>query len=249
MPPSSGALRGVLKATGLASVVRHCRRGASMLYGTVLPKRQFVERRRFWERRWGSEEYAPIFEPGGAIPKEVSRAMAGTWPKPPARLLDIGCGSGWIAAWLADQGYQVLGVDYSEAAIDRARQVYPEKPAQLEWKVRDILNDDLPPAEFDILLDRGCLHRIPPRFWPQYGRRLRACAKVGARFLLLVATFEHDEFLSCDSRMSREEVTRRVEEACGPHFKMDSVESTVLELNRDKTGNDMPAVAFWMTAK
>ena len=42
-----------------------------------------------------------------------------------ARLLDLGCGTGQIAAWLVEQGYRVVGVDLSEAMIRHARQRAP----------------------------------------------------------------------------------------------------------------------------
>jgi SAM-dependent methyltransferase len=38
-------------------------------------------------------------------------------PDPPARIVDLGCGTGWTSAFLAQCGYEVLGVDFSPEAI------------------------------------------------------------------------------------------------------------------------------------
>lgn len=45
--------------------------------------------------------------------------------KPPARLLDLGCGSGWTSAMFALSGYDVFGVDIAFGAIQLARETFP----------------------------------------------------------------------------------------------------------------------------
>jgi SAM-dependent methyltransferase len=45
----------------------------------------------------------------------AAQAVAGTFPKAP-RMLDIGCGEGWVLAWFSDQGWEVRGLDYSRYA-------------------------------------------------------------------------------------------------------------------------------------
>ncbi len=43
-------------------------------------------------------------------------------PRPPARVLDLGCGSGWTSRFFARCGYSVVGVDISQTMIDLARE-------------------------------------------------------------------------------------------------------------------------------
>jgi SAM-dependent methyltransferase len=235
--------------SGLAGLIRTIRRGFSTLYGTLFPRRQFEARRRFWEQRWGNEAYSPIFEPSSeTIPKEVLQAVEDQWVPTGSRVLDIGCGSGWIAHWLETQGYRVLGVDYSTEAIRRAEKAYPPIKDRLEWHQADVVNDSMPRADFDWLLDRGCLHRIPQRLWTSYFQALRRAAAPGGKFLLLMATFEHAAFLACDSQMSREEVKLKVQQCADPCFTVDRVEDIVFDL-AEGGHQKMPAVAFWMTAR
>lgn len=53
-------------------------------------------------------------------------------PPPPARLLDLGCGSGWTTALFAKSGYDALGIDIAPAAIDLARETHSDSGAHYE---------------------------------------------------------------------------------------------------------------------
>jgi SAM-dependent methyltransferase len=48
-------------------------------------------------------------------------ALFGLLPPPPARVLDVGCGTGWLSYFLAQRGYDVVGTDVSADAIALAR--------------------------------------------------------------------------------------------------------------------------------
>lgn len=86
----------------------------------------------------------------------------------PGRALEIGCGTGTNALWLAEQGFDVLGVDVSPDAIAAARAKAaavdaPEgslagRVGRCTFAVLDILADELPAASFDMVFDRGCFH-------------------------------------------------------------------------------------------
>src|SRR5262245_19234876 len=52
----------------------------------------------------------------------------------PSRTLEIGCGTGTNALWLAGRGFEVLGIDVAPLAIDRAR----AKASACRFEVRDI---------------------------------------------------------------------------------------------------------------
>ncbi|MCY4653771.1 MAG: methyltransferase domain-containing protein [Dehalococcoidia bacterium] len=55
----------------------------------------------------------------------------------PGRALDLGCGSGGNAVWLAERGWQVTGVDFSEVAIEKARTRAADKQVEVEFVVSD----------------------------------------------------------------------------------------------------------------
>jgi 2-polyprenyl-3-methyl-5-hydroxy-6-metoxy-1,4-benzoquinol methylase len=120
-------------------------------------------KRQGWEGVWSQEGYSPYWKIK-RIPKDIKDAVDSGWFPPGAGLLDIGCGSGEIAAWLAEQGFEVLGVDFAKAAINLAKSQHHEAPGSLEFKVMDICRGAHHPARFSALLGRGCFHHLPKRF-------------------------------------------------------------------------------------
>ncbi|GAA4955158.1 class I SAM-dependent methyltransferase [Streptomonospora halophila] len=77
-------------------------------------------------------------------------------PRPGERILDAGCGTGDLAATLADAGAEVVGIDSSPEMIDRARERFPH----LDLRVADLRSLDLEPG-FDAVLSNAVLHWIP----------------------------------------------------------------------------------------
>jgi SAM-dependent methyltransferase len=82
----------------------------------------------------------------------------------PCRALELGCGTGVNAVWLRQQGFQVVGVDFSPLAIERAHQRAAAAGLQEDGRFRfltmDVLKvDDLRP-EFRFFFDRGCYHVV-----------------------------------------------------------------------------------------
>ncbi|MEA2068917.1 MAG: class I SAM-dependent methyltransferase [Verrucomicrobiota bacterium] len=76
----------------------------------------------------------------------------------PCRVLDIGCGTGDNAVWLAGQGFDVVACDLSETAIELAREKIDAAGAGCSFLVADFLADEIPEAPFGFVVDRGCLH-------------------------------------------------------------------------------------------
>jgi len=77
------------------------------------------------------------------------------------RVLDLGTGPGTQAIELAHRGYQVTGTDISSTAVKKAAD-----RAAAEGQIVDFVRDDVLAStlngEFDIVLDRGCFHVLPP---------------------------------------------------------------------------------------
>lgn len=73
------------------------------------------------------------------------------------RLLEVGCGLGAQAMEMYRLGFQVSATDFSVAAIDRAKQEYPE----IRFEVDDVTKTKLR-RHFDVVVDRGCFHVLEP---------------------------------------------------------------------------------------
>jgi 2-polyprenyl-3-methyl-5-hydroxy-6-metoxy-1,4-benzoquinol methylase len=65
--------------------------------------------------------------------------------------LDVGCGEGADAIWLAGRGWTVTAVDISDVAIGRAREAAELVGAAVEWVVGDVLEIAFPVRSFDLV--------------------------------------------------------------------------------------------------
>jgi SAM-dependent methyltransferase len=74
------------------------------------------------------------------------------------RALEVGCGTGTNARWLAEQGLSVVAVDFSPLAIERAKGAPSPTRGSLELHCLDFLTEPVPGGPFDLVFDRGCFH-------------------------------------------------------------------------------------------
>ncbi|CAI9388287.1 bifunctional NAD(P)/FAD-dependent oxidoreductase/class I SAM-dependent methyltransferase [Microbacterium sp. T2.11-28] len=114
---------------------------------------------------------------------ETTAAVARTLPRGTA--LEIGCGEGADAIWLAEQGWTVTAVDVSPTAISRARVAAAERgltDTQVRFETADAAGD-LPPGPFDLVVS-SFLHSWEHDF-PRIDILRRAAARVapGGRLL------------------------------------------------------------------
>jgi SAM-dependent methyltransferase len=78
----------------------------------------------------------------------------------PGRALDLGCGTGTNAVFLAKRGFRVTGVDLSPTAIDAARKRAASASVNVNFVTADAF--ELPDLglPFDFIFDRGCFHAV-----------------------------------------------------------------------------------------
>jgi 2-polyprenyl-3-methyl-5-hydroxy-6-metoxy-1,4-benzoquinol methylase len=84
-----------------------------------------------------------------------------TWSIEPCRVLDLGCGSGNNAIWLARNGFTVTGFDLAPTAIQQARRKAGKAGVEIIFQGGDFLERHVDGAPFDLVFDRGCLHSLP----------------------------------------------------------------------------------------
>jgi SAM-dependent methyltransferase len=96
-----------------------------------------------WNRKHG--EAGPLFgvEPNRFLVAEVEGLG-------PGRALDLACGAGRNAVWLAERGWTVTGADFSDVALANARGLADERGVDVEWVQAD-LREWEPPGAFDLV--------------------------------------------------------------------------------------------------
>ncbi|MGP0004287.1 MAG: class I SAM-dependent methyltransferase [Acidimicrobiales bacterium] len=98
-----------------------------------------------WDARYGEREGAMWSgRPNGRLVVEVTGLT-------PDRVLDVGCGEGGDAIWLARSGWTVTAIDISEVALGRAREAAELASASVEWICGDVLQMAFPAGSFDLV--------------------------------------------------------------------------------------------------
>lgn len=102
-------------------------------------------KREDWDRRYAEKELLWSARPNRFLVAEASNLPAG-------RALDLACGEGRNALWLAELGWRVTGVDYSRVAIDKGRDRAAREGRDVEFVCADLLDYEPARSEFDLVI-------------------------------------------------------------------------------------------------
>jgi SAM-dependent methyltransferase len=122
----------------------------------------------------------------GQTPPEVKELIEGPDARKPGKALDLGCGTGTNAIYLAQHGWDATGIDFVPRAIETAA----AKASAAKVKVRLLRGDvtrlgELGVGEgYSFVLDMGCLHSIPEGRRDAYAAGVTRVTKAGADFLI-----------------------------------------------------------------
>jgi SAM-dependent methyltransferase len=94
----------------------------------------------------------------------------------PCRALDLGCGTGTNSVWLAQQGFEVTGIDVAPLAVERAEERAHAAGVKVRFLVADVLHLPDLGGPFAFFFDRGCYHAVrreePEQYTPAVVRQL-----------------------------------------------------------------------------
>lgn len=124
---------------------------------------------------------------------------------PVGRIIELGCGSGTNAVYLASRGFEVTAVDLAPTALAQAEEKAREAGVEVEWLLADVL--DLPEIEpFDAVYDRGCYHGVRQQAAAEYVESLRRLSRAGTLVLILAGNANEPPPRSGPPRVSEEEI-------------------------------------------
>lgn len=102
----------------------------------------------------------------------------------PCRAVDLGCGAGHHAVWLARRGFDVTGLDVSPAAVARAEDLARSTGAACRFAVADILEPEARfDARFEFAYDWLVLHHVFPADRPRYAANVHRMLCPGSLYL------------------------------------------------------------------
>ncbi|WP_199439825.1 class I SAM-dependent methyltransferase [Umezawaea beigongshangensis] len=98
----------------------------------------------FWDEMYRGRDQVFSGRPNGVLVAEVADL-------PPGRALDVGCGEGGDAHWLARRGWRVTGVDISPTALERAAAATADLADLVTWTLGDLTTTPPPARAFDLV--------------------------------------------------------------------------------------------------
>ncbi|HSD24552.1 MAG TPA: class I SAM-dependent methyltransferase [Solirubrobacterales bacterium] len=103
----------------------------------------------------------------------------------PRTVLELGCGDGVNAVFMATRGARVTAIDVSHTALEMARQKQREAGVEIEFIEGDIFGLDPAGQPFDLVFDRGLLHHLPVFRFEDYKRLVADWLAPGGHFHLI----------------------------------------------------------------
>jgi cyclopropane fatty-acyl-phospholipid synthase-like methyltransferase len=181
-------------------------------------------------------EGSPPWDIGRAQPDLVKLAEAG---RITGRVIDVGCGTGENALYLARLGLDVVGVDGAPEAIRQARVKANTRGISTKFDVADVLDLGDYRESFDTATDSGVFHVFDDRDRSRYQRSVHGALRPGAHLFLL-----------CFSERQpgdwgpRRVTQRELRETFSDGWHVDSIDEAHLDTNLD----DAPQVEAWLAA-
>ncbi|WP_202125609.1 bifunctional NAD(P)/FAD-dependent oxidoreductase/class I SAM-dependent methyltransferase [Actinomadura physcomitrii] len=130
----------------------------------------------YWEERYASGERVWSGDPNPRLVEAATGLQPGT-------ALDVGSGEGADSLWLAARGWDVTGVDVSQAALDRAARHAAESGVDVTWHQADVTTWEPEPARFDLVSVQYLQLPRPAR--DTLIRRLAAAVRPGGTLLVV----------------------------------------------------------------
>jgi len=122
--------------------------------------------REAWNRRYAGSELIWTAQPNRFL-------VAETAGLPPGRALDVACGEGRNGVWLAEQGWRATGIDFSDVALAKARQLAEARGVEAEWVQGDVVAHRPQERAYDLVI-------VFYLQLPEAGRRQALRAAAGA---------------------------------------------------------------------
>lgn len=170
-----------------------------------------------------AEPLAPAWDVGRPQRAVYDLDTAGEIPR---GVLDVGCGAGEHALFLAGRGHVVCGVDPSARAIARASRRARQRQLPISFVTEELTRLERLGRSFDAALDAGTFHRVELDKRADYARALASVVRPGGR-LFLLCFGDHERGPGGPRRVTRAELCTVLEGA--GLFGVDAIDASLIE--------------------
>ncbi len=144
------------------------------------------------------EMFEEIYEEGAVWtesepPKELVKLIESEKIKP-CKVLDVGCGEGFYAIYLASKGFDVTGIDISENAIKLAKGNAAKHNVKIKFMSLDVADLDEINNKFDFVLEWAILHHIPPEQRNKYLENIKRILNEKGKYLSICFNNQNPDF-------------------------------------------------------
>jgi ubiquinone/menaquinone biosynthesis C-methylase UbiE len=135
------------------------------------------------------------------------------------KVLDVGCGTGENALYIASNGFSVSGVDLSDRAIAAARAKAVERRLNIDFRTGNALSLEFKDSVFDNVIDSGLFHTFPDDDRPVYAREMARVLVTRGRYFMLCFSEKEPTDWGGPRRITR----REIETTFSPLFKINYI--------------------------
>ena len=145
------------------------------------------------------EIFEKVYKSSGAVwtksepPKELA-GLIETGKIKPCKVLDIGCGEGFYAIYLALKEFDVTGIDISENAIKLAKENMAKEDEKIKFIAMDIADLDKINDKFDFIFEWALLHHIMPKQRQKYIKDIKGILNKGGKYLSICFNNQNPDF-------------------------------------------------------
>ena len=147
----------------------------------------------------------------GRHDRDLAAVVADT-PVRPCRALEVGCGTGTNAIWLAARGFDVTAVDVSSTAVAQATEKAAKAGITVQFAEVDVVHGGLPDGPFGFVFDRGCFHSVDgPAERTAFARQVADCLESGGLWFSMIGSTDAPPRETGPPQLSAAEIAEAVE--------------------------------------
>lgn len=134
----------------------------------------------FWDRAWNGVKQPYTQMPDLPYINEIPTRLKAAGVK---RVLDLGCGSGWLTIFLGREGFEVVGVDLARHAVELGEMWAEQEPTlSVKFETKDIVDLDYPVGSFDAVVANSIFEHLTYELAEKTFERLHRLVRSGGIF-------------------------------------------------------------------